>query len=372
MTGEQGRLAFLLPHLRGGGAERVALRLIEDFVAQGYAVDLLVMEMYGELLPLLPPSVRVIDLKAPRIRDVMKPLVRYLRAERPLGIQIFMWPLTVVGVLAHRLARSRARLVLSDHTTLSRQYAHLSPLSARVMRQSISWTYPRADARVIVSRDAARDLAALSGIPLASIDVIYNPIAAPRVEPEAVRAVEESWPAGASRILTVGSLTAAKNHQLLIEAFARLCERRPATLVILGDGPLREASAAQALAAGVADQVRMPGFVGDPAAHYATADLFVLSSDYEGYPLVLVEAMHSGLGIVSTDCESGPREILDNGAYGRLVPCRDPAALAQAMADALDRPVNPVALQQRAEALSGQDTSDRYLRLMTGRPQTAD
>jgi glycosyltransferase involved in cell wall biosynthesis len=365
VTGTSDRLAFLLPHLRGGGAERVALRLIEDFVAQGYEIDLLVMEAYGELLPLLPPNVRVIDFQAPRIRDVLIPLVRYLRTERPLGIQIFMWPLTVIGVIAHRLARSRARLVLSDHTTLSQQYAHLSAFRGRVMRLSIAWTYPRADARVIVSHDAARDLAGLSGIALASIDVIYNPIAVPHVEPAAVQAAEESWPAGAARILTVGSLTAAKNHHLLIDAFARLCERRPATLVILGDGPLRETSATQALAVGVADKVQMPGFVVNPAAHYTTADLFVLSSDYEGYPLVLVEAMRSGLSIVSTDCESGPREILDGGTFGRLVPCGDPVLLAEAMVDALDYPADSALLQERAEALSGQDTSDRYLRLMT-------
>jgi glycosyltransferase involved in cell wall biosynthesis len=366
VTRAPGRLAFLLPHLRGGGAERVALRLIEDFVAQGHAVDLLVMTAQGELLPLLPASVRVIDLHASRIRDVVLPLVRYLRAERPIGIQVFMWPLTVAGVLAHWLARSRAQLVLSDHTTLSRQYAYFSALRARVMRWSIAWSYPHADARVIVSRDAAQDLAALSGIALGSIDVIYNPIAIPHLEPDAVQTVEQSWPAGAARILTVGSLTAAKNHRLLIDAFARLCEGRAATLVILGDGPLREATTAHALAAGVADRVRMPGFVVNPAAHYATADLFVLSSDYEGYGNVLIEAMHSGLPIASTDCRSGPREILEGGAYGRLVPCGDPAALAQAMADALDHPTDPVALQKRAESLSGQDTSDRYLRLMTG------
>lgn len=363
MTG-RGRLAFLLPNMRGGGAERVALRLIQDFVAQGYAIDLLLMEVEGQLLPLLPPSVRVIDLHAPRIRDVMMPLVRYLRAERPQGIQVLMWPLTVVGVLAHRLARSRARLVLSDHTTLSRQYAHLSPLRARLMRWSIARTYPYADARVIVSRDAAHDLAALSGIDPASIDVIYNPIAPPRIEPEAVKAVDAEWPAGAARILTVGSLNAAKNHHLLIDAFARLCEHRPATLVILGEGPLRNALTAHAQAAGVADKVRMPGFVVNPAAYYATADLFVLSSDFEGFGNVLVEAMYAGLNIVSTDCESGPREILAGGQFGSLVPCGQLDDLAGSMLALLDNPADS-ALRQRAEEISGQGSCDRYLKLMS-------
>ncbi len=369
---QSGRLAFLLPHMWGGGAERVALRLIADFVAKGYAVDLLVMKAEGQLMPLLPPKVRVVDLHVGRIRDVVIPLARYLRTERPQGLQVFMWPLTVAGVVAHRLARSHARLVLSDHTTLSRQYAHLSPVLARIMRWSIALAYPRADARVIVSRDAARDLATLSGIDRGSIDVIYNPIAIPTAEPEAISAVAEGWPVGAARILTVGSLNAAKNHRLLIDAFARLCEQRPATLIILGDGPLRGALMAHTLAAGLADKVQMPGFVVNPAPFYATADLFVLSSDFEGYGNVLVEAMHSGLSVVSTDCESGPREILDGASYGRLTPCGDPMALAAAMADALDHPADPSALRDRAETVSGQDTSDRYLHLMTGGRVPAD
>lgn len=366
MTNGTGRLAFVLPDMRGGGAERVALRLIQDFVAQGQAVDLLLMEATGQLIALLPPDVRVIDLQAPRIRDVLMPLVRYLRTEQPQGIQIFMWPLTVVGVIAHRIARSRARLVLSDHTTLSRQYAHLAGLRAWLMRRSIAWTYPRANARVIVSHDAAGDLVALSGIALASIDVIYNPIAAPHAEPGAIHAAEESWPPGTARILTVGSLNAAKNHRLLIDAFARLCERRPATLVILGEGPLRAALATQVQVLGMADRIQMPGFVVNPAAFYATADLFVLSSEYEGFGNVLVEAMYAGVEVVSTDCRSGPREILADGRFGTLVPCSDPAALANAMEAALDRPVNAAA-RLRAEALSGQGTSNRYLCLMTGR-----
>jgi glycosyltransferase involved in cell wall biosynthesis len=372
VTGEQRRLAFLLPNLRGGGAERVALRLIEDFVAQGYAVDLLVMKAEGELMPLLPPQVRVVDLGTSRIRDMVAPLVRYLRATPLEGIQVSMWPLTVVGVLAHRLARSKARIVLSEHITLSKQYGHFSRLRRSLQRASIRLTYPLADARIAVSEQAADDLAAVSGIRRGSVTVVYNPVERPTSAGSDHAIARQAWGNASARIISVGSLKPQKNHALLIEAFALLRRERPGKLVILGEGDLRGELEALVTARGLDDDVVLPGFFVDPWPFYATAQVFALSSDYEGYPLVLLEAMRSGLSIASTDCESGPREILDNGAYGRLVPCRDPAALAQAMADALDRPVDPVALQQRAEALSGQDTSDRYLRLMTGRPQTAD
>lgn len=367
MTARRERLAFVLPNLRGGGAERVALRLIEDFVAQGYAIDLVLMADEGELMPLLPAEVRVIDLHAPRIRDALVPLARYLRVERPHGIQVFMWPLTVIGVLAHRIARSRARLVLSEHITLSRQYGHFGRLRHGLLASSIRMTYPLADARVAVSNQAADDLARISGIARAAVTVIYNPVARPASAKPDDPAAVQLWQGERARILSVGSLKAQKNHVLLIEAFALLRAKREARLVIVGEGELRAELEALIAARGLAADVALPGFFVDPWPFYASAQVFALSSDYEGYPLVMLEAMRSGLSIVSTDCESGPREILADGAFGHLVPCGDAAALADAMAAALDSPASPDAMRQRAEALSGNDTSDRYLELMAKR-----
>lgn len=368
MSASKGRLAFLLPNMRGGGAERVALRLIEDFLAQGYKVDLLLMAATGELMPLVPTAVRVVDLRAPRIRHVFAPLVRYLRDERPMAVQVSMWPLTVVGVLAHRAARSRARLVLSEHITLSKQYGHFGSARRRLLRESIRRTYPLADARIAVSAQAADDLAALSGINRHSITVVYNPVDRPTHARARDPAAEAAWGDAIGRIISAGSLKDQKNHALLIEAFALLRARRPARLVILGEGDLRTVLEARIAAHGLGEDVLLPGFVVDPWPWYAGAQLFALSSDYEGYPLVLLEAMRSGLTIVSTDCESGPREILDGGRHGRLTPCGDPAALADAMAAALDAPGDPDRIKARAEALSGSNTSDRYLQLMTGAP----
>lgn len=365
MTVQQRRMAFLLPNLRGGGAERVALRLIEDFVAKGYAIDLVVMKAEGELMPLLPPQVRVVDLGTSRIRDMVAPLVRYLRMTPLEGIQVSMWPLTVVGVLAHRIARSKARIVLSEHITLSKQYSHFTRLGRALQRSSIRLTYPLADARIAVSGQAADDLATVSGIKRDSVTVIYNPVERPTSASSDAVVARQVWGSETARIISVGSLKSQKNHALLIDAFALLRRKRPAKLVILGEGDLRSELETLVAAHDLADDVALPGFFVDPWPFYATARVFALSSDYEGYPLVLLEAMRSGLSIASTDCESGPREILDGGTYGRLVPCNDTVALAQAMMDALDHPTDPTVLQERAEALSGQDTSDRYLRLMS-------
>lgn len=358
------RLAFLLPNMRGGGAERVALRLIRDFVAAGHEVDLVLSERTGELLALLPRQVAVFDLKSPRLRSAVGPLVRYFRERRPDAIQISMWPLTVVGIVAHRLARSRARVVVSDHTTLSRHFGHLAGMQRRLLAWSIRHLYPLADARVIVSRDSADDLARLAGLTRSSIEVIYNPIEAPPANIATNSDVESLWGGTGSRILAVGGLKAVKNYALLIQSFALVHRSRSVKLMILGDGELLLELQALAVDHGVANDVVLPGFHADTWPFYASANLFVLSSDYEGYPLVMVEAMRCGLPVVSTDCESGPREILDGGRYGALVPCGDPGAMANAIAAALDRPIDEHALMARADVLSGQSTSDRYLELM--------
>jgi glycosyltransferase involved in cell wall biosynthesis len=345
--------------MRGGGAERVALRLIEDFLAAGHEVDLVLMKREGELLPLVPSAVHIVSLEASRIRSAVRPLIRYFKTRTPHAVQISMWPLTVAGIIAHRLARSRARLVLSDHIALSKQYASRAVgLSARIF-------YPLADARILVSRDAADDLARISGLDPASIEVIYNPVEKPPAGSAPTEDLDALW-GGEPRIITVGSFKEQKNHALLIRSFARLLRRRPAKLMILGDGPLRPELEALARAEGVAEHVLMPGFRLDPWPLYASADLFALSSDYEGYPLVLIEALRSGLRVVSTDCKTGPREILDGGRYGSLVPVGDEVGFAQALEEALSRPANREALMRRADDLSGPETSKRYLDLMLG------
>ncbi|MFN3591959.1 MAG: glycosyltransferase, partial [Thermaurantiacus sp.] len=166
-----------------------------------------------------------------------------------------------------------------------------------------------------------------------------------------------------ARILTAGRMKPQKNHALLIRAFARL-ELPSARLAILGDG--RSEAATRALVAEMDLQTRvlMPGFVADPGPWLRSADLFVLSSDYEGFGNVLVEALAAGLPIVSTDCPFGPAEILEHGCYGRLVPVGDEGALAAAMADALAEDHDRAALRRRAADFAPDVAARRYASLL--------
>lgn len=361
------RFSFLLPCMRGGGAERVALCLIGDCLAAGHEVDLVLMQAEGELLPLVPPEVRVVDLGAKRVRSVLAPFRAYLRERQPEAVHIMMWPLTIAGIIACRLAGTNTRIITSEHSTIGREYG-ASRRSRAVLSLTTRIFYPKAFKVLCVSNESADDLARVSGLDRAAIEVIYNPVATPTFPIAIPPSIDAQWGEDCVRILTVASLSPAKNQAMLIRAFARFAQRRPAKLIIVGEGELRDELKQVATAEGVADCVIMPGFTLDPWPYYASADLFVLSSDYEGFSLVIVEAMRCGLNVVSTDCLSGPRELLNGGEYGALTETGNDAKLAEAMEAMIDNPIASEKLQARAELVSGPATSARHLAVMADTP----
>ncbi|MCQ4189308.1 glycosyltransferase, partial [Methylocystis suflitae] len=241
---------------------------------------------------ILPSSARYFVLGALRTRGILLPFARYLRNEQPDVALISMWPLTVIGVLAHRLAGSKAQLVLWDHNTLSVQYGDRGLVHRMMLKESIARIYPLAHARVACSGGVADDLAMLSGIARERFSVLHNPLLL-RPDAEADAAAAEAVWGGwrGPRIITVGTFKAQKNHALLIRAFKHLLVTKDARMLILGTGDLAEATAAVARAHGVSDKVMMPGAVPDPTPYYRSADLFVLSSNHEGLPTVLLEAL---------------------------------------------------------------------------------
>lgn len=348
------RIAFVLPNLGGGGAERVALTVIRHLLAQGHSVDLLLLQRAGELLPLVPGDVQVIDLGVSRIGAALYPLARYLRRARPDALHAMMWPLTVVASAAHALARSSARLTLSDHTTVSQHNRGLSRWSRLGLRASVRLFYPRAAGRIVCSHEAAADLARLSGLPSQLFEAVYNPVDLPSPGP-VCDTVDRYWQVKPGRrILAMGQFKPEKNFQLLVRAFAKVCAVQPtAKLAIVGDGPERAAVSLAVQQLGLADKVVLPGFALDPWPWFYSADLFVLSSHTEGFGLVLVEALAAGLPVVSTDCDHGPREILENGRFGQLVTPGDSDALAEAILAALQQPPDPERSRDRARQVSG-------------------
>lgn len=347
--------------MASGGAERLTVDLMRGMVARGHRVDLVLLQAGGEFMALVPPEVRIVNLAAPRLRSAFRPLRGYLRRERPHAVLAAMWPLTVVTLAAAIGLRPAPRVMVSDHCALLQQYAG-QPGVLRAIRLTMPLAYRRAAAVVGVSQDLSAELAKLARIAPGQVTTIHNPI-----PPPLISGAGDPWgDARGKRVLGVGKLKAQKNFALLIRAFAQLARGMEATLAIVGVGEEEAMLRRLAGELGLADRVIFAGFSATPGDWYATADLFVLSSDYEGFGNVLVEAMHAGLPVVATDCPFGPAEVLGGGQWGALVPPGDADALATAMARALAAPPPRAVQQARAARFSVDRAVEAYARLLIG------
>ncbi|SFR98913.1 glycosyltransferase [Sphingomonas jatrophae] len=351
-------IALLLPNLVVGGAERVTLTLAAELLKLGDRVDIVLLRREGGLLDAVPAGARLIVLDAPRLRAAARPLAAYLAQERPAALLAAMWPLSSIAVWAAR--RSSTRVVVVEHNNMSAYARTWGSIPRALLGPTLRWSHRRAAARIAVSQGAATDLARLCGLPEDQVQAIGNPIPLPSAAP---RDDTPDWGGSGRRILTVGTLKPQKNQRLLLDAFARMAQPED-RLAIVGEGEERGALERHAAALGIAAQVLLPGNAPDPGRWYASADLFVLSSDYEGLPTVLIEALGHGLTAVSTDCPSGPAEIL--GADGRLVPVGDAGALAAAMGAALASPDAPDAARARAARFAPERIAADYRALLLG------
>lgn len=363
-------ISILLPDLRGGGAERLHVHLAKDWVRRGLQVEFALMRREGDLLATLDDSIGVCDLRAPRLRSLLLPLVRYLRRVRPAALIAAMWPLTSIAVAAWNLAGRPGRLFVSDHSQLSISAVREMGIPAWLIGNAIRFTYPLASGAIAVSQGVKEDLRALGQLAPSVVRVIHNPTALgvpfERGGPEARAAL---WGEGSSRhILSAGTLKPQKDHATLLRAIALLPPDVDVKLTILGEGPLRKEIEQLVRELRLQDRVSLPGFVLDPYPWYRTADLFVLSSRWEGFGNVLVEALECGVPVVSTDCASGPAEILCDGRYGRLVPTEDPPAMAAAIAASLAERHDPALLRSRAQDFSVPAISDQYLDYLCLKP----
>jgi glycosyltransferase involved in cell wall biosynthesis len=361
----QAPIAFFLPTLGGGGAERVTVNLAQGIVERGLPVDLVVAAANGALLEQLPPGVRLVDLRAPRVLRSLGALTMYLRRERPRVLVSAMSHANLAALWAVRLSRRGTPVIVTVHTTMSQYASRQGGIAPRLWPYLLRTFYPWAAKVVAVSSGAADDLARSSGLPRDLVEVVYNPVITPALLARVHQAPDHPWfaPGEPPVILGVGHLTRPKDFPTLIRAFAEVRRCRLTRLIILGEGEDRPALEALVDELGLSADVALPGFRKNAMAYMAGSALFALSSAWEGLPTVLIEALAAGTKVVSTDCPSGPREILQNGRLGTLVPVGDAPALARAMIDALDRPSQNVPVDALAP-FTRDAAVDHYLRLI--------
>lgn len=392
-----GPILFYLPTLAGGGAERSNLNLIEALRARGRAVEIVVNEASGDLLAEVPADMPVHELQLssrhrgllrmilahPRIFApfLLRPPQRFLKyvddlarliaRRRPIALIASLHGCNEAAIAAALTVPRRPRVLATVRNTLSAQLrAH--PRLARKQLWQMRRLLPHADAVIAVSEGVAEDLARVLGRPGTPIVTIHNPVIREDLDEQAAQAPDHPWflPGQPPVVLAAGRLVAQKNFPLLLEAFARLRRsgERDSRLVILGAGPQDAELRARAAALGIADAVDLPGFVRNPFAFMARAGVFVLSSDHEGLPGVLIQALACGCPVVSTDCPSGPREVLADGAYGRLVPIGDAGAMAAAIAATLAAPPDPAFLRARGRAFGVARACEAWLDLIDRAP----
>ena len=341
---DQPLLAVLSHSLECGGVERITVNMAQHLVSQGHRVDLLLRVATGEFLAEIPAGVRVVELGRSHARALFR-LVGYLQRERPRSLLTLMYPQNEIGLLARWLAGTRVRTLVSVRSMLSGQQEVVDfrwPLVRRIhahcVRLLARCFYPWADGIVTVSDGAASDVAHLTGLPRSRITVIRNPVIRPQLFTRAAEPATHPWLTGDGPpvILGVGRLHRIKDFPTLIEAFAVVRVQREARLLILGDGPDRNSLLRLARERGVAADVDLPGFTGNPYPAMRAAAVLVLTSRFDALPGVLIEALALGTPIVATDCPSGPREILRGGRYGELVPVGDAAGVAAAILRVID------------------------------------
>jgi glycosyltransferase involved in cell wall biosynthesis len=357
------RIALFHPCLMAGGIQRVFVNLARGFVERGLAVDMVQATPDDEFRHAVPEGVRLIDLNASRALSSLFPLVRYMWRERPQVVISGATQTNIVAVWAKCLVRIPVKVVLTEHNIISAISADAPMMRTRLTPFLVRRFYPWADELIAVSQGSAGDLKRTLANPNREIQVIYNPIVGPEFWQRAAVPLSDSRIEADSRpmVIAVGRLHYHKDYPTLLRAFSILRHSTDARLVFLGDGEERTALETLTHDLGLKSSVSFLGNITNPLPYMKVAKVLALSSVVEALPTVLIEALAMNLPIVATDCPTGPREILCDGAYGALVPVGDSERMAESLFGVL-RAVNAPVIPQRALERFQQDrVIEQYL-----------
>lgn len=359
------QVCIFIPSFGDGGVERMLVNTARGMAALGARVDFIVRQPDAPYLDRLPASVRKMVVDSGDERTLLAELREYLRVERPEIVVSAKGRDDRIALRAKRTAPPGTRFFLRPGTAVTARMEErgTNPLRRWLKYRRMRRLYAQADGVIAVSEGVADEIASSTRFPRERISVIRNPNITPELKALSEVRLEHPWfaPGEPPVILGMGGLRTQKDFATLIRAFALLRAQREARLLILGEG--RQQARLRDLAGklGVADDVQLPGFAENPYAYLRHAALFVLSSLWEGSPNVLTEALAVGTPVVSTDCRSGPREILQGGRFGPLVPVGDVEALAHAMLETLEKPLPAEVLKQATAEYTMEKSAQRYL-----------
>jgi glycosyltransferase involved in cell wall biosynthesis len=332
------RVALLIPSLEVGGAEKVMIALANYFILDFCFVDL-VLQQGGPLAEGLDAGVNLHFLPVKNYRTYTRHLARYYDESRPDFVVTSIYVTGVCAIAARVLSKHKPKIVLGAHNLFTAKTARPDNIKDKYF---LSWVarilFPYSDAVVCVSHGVALDILRHISLPLDKLHVIYNPVVPSNIAELTGEPVAHPWlqaERSLPTIVALGRLVPQKGVDTLLRAI----QLGPvdARLIIVGDGPERKSLERLALELGIDNRVDFVGIALNPFKYLARADLFVMSSRWEGFGNTLVEALACGCPVIATNCDSGPSEILDGGRYGTLVPVDAVDRLATAMVDTLSQ-----------------------------------
>jgi glycosyltransferase involved in cell wall biosynthesis len=360
------RIALFFATSGHSGVDRAMQNLVPELARRGYTVDLLHIREHGPTIKDTHDNINIIDLGARHTYTSLLAVARYLRGYRPAVMLSDKDRVNRTALLARWLARVPTRLVLSYGTTASINLNNRGAFERWLQRTSMGRLYPFADNVIVTSNGVAEDMSQYTGLARQHIEVVPSPVIPDKLLTETHGAPDHPWfmDRNVPLILSVGELSHRKDFETLLRGFSILRAQRPCRLMILGRGKRRERLLQLAEELDIAKDLSLPGFVSSPYEYMAHADLFAFTSRWEGLGFVIIEALAMGTPVVSTDCPSGPAEILQQGRYGQLVPVGDSTALAHAMAKSLDHPLGAETLREAIRPYTVSAAADSYLRAM--------
>jgi glycosyltransferase involved in cell wall biosynthesis len=358
-------VAIYLHDLAGGGVERQSLIIAEEFRRHGADVTLVLHRLRGQLLEYVPNGLRIVDLKSSRTLMDIPGLVRFLRAEKPDILLSNVDLNNIAALLAKAISLSDTKVVICQHNTISHSFVTDETWLYRYTALAYRILAPLISRAVAVSAGVAKELATIARLPTDRVLTINNPVVGPDFRARCDEAADHPWfhQSQGPIFVSAGRLVPQKDHETMIRALAIHRRHGNGRLIILGSGPRGEALSDLVGRLNLTDVVDFLGFRTNALPFFRQADVFLLSSRCEGFGNVIVEALGCGTPVISTRCEHGPTEILDNGRYGVLVEPQNPAALAEAMDQvATLRERFPAdMLRQRAEEFSYAACASRYM-----------
>lgn len=358
----QRRLAVFLATSGHSGVDRIMGNLLPAIAERGIRVDLLHVKNHGPYIE-SRGNLRIIELGTAHALSSLLPLVRYLKSERPDVLLSDKDRINRVSIAASKLSRVELKLFVRIGTTVSSNLESRKWYDRTTQKISMKYLYPMADGVLTPSKGAAEDFATYIGFDRAMLNAIPSPVVTPDLIEKSKIPITHPWflDPKIPVIVGMGELCSRKDFVTLIRAFGIIRQSIEAKLFIMGKGRQHEKLEGMAADMGLKGEIEFPGFIENPCSYLSKADLYVHSSRWEGSPVALMEAAALGIPLVSTDCPSGPREILDDGRYGKLVPVGDHRAMSMAILETLKNPPDPEFIRKAAEPYLLKSSTSRYI-----------